>query len=419
MVPNGWNFKTLDELAIVERGKFSARPRNDPRYYGGSIPFVQTGDIASSKTYLTDYSQTLNEEGLKVSKLFPKNTILITIAANIGDTAITSFDVACPDSLVAIQPVAEKADTYWLKKILETRKTELDGQATQNAQKNINLQVLKPLNILTPPIEEQRKIAKILSTWDKAISTTERLIDNSKKQKKALMQQLLTGKKRLLDDSGKPFEAEWEDRKLEDISSLMTDYVANGSFQSLRENVNVTESKNYALYVRLVDLRAGLGHSEQKYVDKESFDFLKKSCLHGGELLMANIGANVGEVWQMPNVDLPATLAPNMLMTKFKSYIDSGYVYYFLASDFGQNRISKVIAGSGHPKINKTELKQVKVLLPPLNEQQKITKVLINADKEIELLEQQLADLKQEKKALMQQLLTGKRRVKVDDKEVA
>lgn len=121
----------------------------------------------------------------------------------------------------------------------------------------------------------------------------------------------------------------------------------------------------------------------------------------------------------MPNVDLPATLAPNMLMTKFKSYIDSGYVYYFLASDFGQNRISKVIAGSGHPKINKTELKQVKVLLPPLNEQQKITKVLINADKEIELLEQQLADLKQEKKALMQQLLTGKRRVKVDDKEVA
>ena len=145
MVPNGWNFKTLDELAIVERGKFSARPRNDPRYYGGSIPFVQTGDIASSKTYLTDYSQTLNEEGLKVSKLFPKNTILITIAANIGDTAITSFDVACPDSLVAIQPVAEKADTYWLKKILETRKTELDGQATQNAQKNINLQVLKPV----------------------------------------------------------------------------------------------------------------------------------------------------------------------------------------------------------------------------------------------------------------------------------
>ena len=263
-----------------------------------------------------------------------------------------------------------------------------------------------------PKLIEQRKIAKILSTWDKAISTTKRLIDNSKQQKKALMQQLLTGKKRLVDDSGKPFEGEWEDSKLEDISSLMTDYVANGSFQSLRENVNVTESKDYALYVRLVDLRAGLGHSEQKYVDKESFDFLKKSCLHGGELLMANIGANVGEVWQMPSVDLPATLAPNMLMTKFESYIDSSYVYYFLASDLGQNRVSKVIAGSGHPKINKTELKQVQVLLPPLNEQQKIVNVLINADKKIVLLEQQLADLIQEKKALMQQLLTGKRRVR-------
>lgn len=154
------------------------------RYFGGNIPFVQTGDIGAANTYLTCYSQTLNEDGLKVSKLFPKNSILITIAANIGDTAITTFDVACPDSVVAIQPFKDKADYFWLKMVLETCKDDLDSKSTQNAQKNINLQVLKPLLIRTPPLPEQKKIARILSTWDRAIEVAEKLLNNSRQQKK-------------------------------------------------------------------------------------------------------------------------------------------------------------------------------------------------------------------------------------------
>ncbi|MBD3585704.1 hypothetical protein HHX48_08165 [Salinimonas sp. HHU 13199] len=390
----------------------------------GAIGTIRTTDLCDEGTI--NY-QTIPYANLDVnefsSHILESGDLLITRSGSCGIPCIFEKQekpIVAGAFLIRFKLKGD-VDPSYLHSLLKYDVTQhhISKMASGGVQKNLTGTSLKKLKLQLPELLEQRKVAKILSTWDKAISAIERLIDNSKQQKKALMQQLLTGKKRLLDDSGMPFEGEWEDRKLEDISSLMTDYVANGSFQSLRENVNVTESKDYALYVRLVDLRAGLGHSEQKYVDKESFNFLKKSCLQGGELLMANIGANVGEVWQMPNVDLPATLAPNMLMTKFKSYIDSGYVFFFLASDFGQNRISKVIAGSGHPKINKTELKQVKVLLPPLKEQQKITKVLINAGKEIELLERQLADLKQEKKALMQQLLTGKRRVKIDDKEVA
>ena len=269
--------------------------------------------------------------------------------------------------------------------------------------------VIKKLYTLAiPSLEEQQKIASCLTIWDRSIKITEKQIENSKQQKKALMQQLLTGKKRLVNsETDKVFDGEWKDISLNDIASIMTDYVANGSFQALRENVNVENSTGHAFYVRLVDLRAGLGHSSQKYVDKASYEFLRKSSLSGGELLMANIGANVGEVWKMPEVGLPATLAPNMLMTKFKKNIDSDYVYYFLASKFGQIRVAKVIAGSGHPKINKTELKQVKILLPILREQQKIASVLTAADKEIEALEAKLIHLKQEKKALMQQLLVA------------
>lgn len=241
MVPKGWSEHTLDDLALVERGKFSVRPRNDPRYYGGDMPFVQTGDVTSSGTYLKSFSQTLNENGIGVSKVFPKNTILITIAANIGDTAITTFEVACPDSVVAIQPYKHVADVYWLKKYLETRKTDLDAQSTQNAQKNINLQVLKPLLILTPPYAEQKKIAQILLAWDKAISVTEKLLANSQQQKKALMQQLLTGKKRLLDENGERFSGEWRNSTLSMFcniakgKALSASDLEVGDFQLLQE----------------------------------------------------------------------------------------------------------------------------------------------------------------------------------------
>ena len=102
---NSWKIFRLEEIASVERGKFSVRPRNDPKYFGGHLPFIQTGDVSNANIFVKNYSQTLNYAGIEVSRVFPEGTILITIAANIGDTAITQFQVACPDSLVGINPV--------------------------------------------------------------------------------------------------------------------------------------------------------------------------------------------------------------------------------------------------------------------------------------------------------------------------
>ena len=104
-VPESWEVKQLGEIARIERGKFSHRPRNEPRFYGGAYPFVQTGDVSNCNGYVRSYTQTLNEEGLAISKMFPAGTILITIAANIGFTGILQFDSACPDSLIGISPL--------------------------------------------------------------------------------------------------------------------------------------------------------------------------------------------------------------------------------------------------------------------------------------------------------------------------
>ncbi|HDM8044634.1 TPA: restriction endonuclease subunit S [Vibrio campbellii] len=402
MVPNGWSIQKLEQIATVERGKFSARPRNDPKYFGGNIPFVQTGDIAAAKTYLQNYTQTLNEDGLKVSRLFPKDTILITIAANIGDTAITSFDVACPDSLVAIR-TNKDTDCFWLKLYLETCKDELDGKATQNAQKNINLQVLKPLEVLTPPYPEQRKIAQILSTWDRGIATTEKLIDASKQQKKALMQQLLTGKKRLVDpETGKAFQGDWEATT---ISQLITESRLTGTNGELAKKITVK------LYGR------GVTKKEEKRLGSESTKYYKRKA---GQFIYSKLDFLNGAFGIIPQsldgyestLDLPAfDFTPNVIPKWFIEFVSR--------DDFYTSNLGLANGGRKARRVNPKDLLQIKVRLPSIKEQQKISSVLTAADKEIKLLETKLAHLKLEKKSLMQQLLTGKRRVKVAETEAA
>ena len=121
VIPENWEVKPFQSLATIERGKFTARPRNDPKYYGGEIPFIQTGDVTNSRGWIKTYQQTLNPEGLKVSKLFPRGTLFFTIAANIGDVGFASFATACPDSLVSITP-ARGIDKHWLAHELGNRK---------------------------------------------------------------------------------------------------------------------------------------------------------------------------------------------------------------------------------------------------------------------------------------------------------
>ncbi len=411
MVPNGWSIKTLEDLAAVERGKFSARPRNDPKYYGGKIPFVQTGDIASAKTYLSSFSQTLNEGGLKVSRLFPKNSILITIAANIGDTAITSFEVACPDSLVGIQP-KQDVDCFWLNSFLETCKDELDGKATQNAQKNINLQVLKPLEILTPPYEEQRKIAQILSTWDKVIATTEKLIDTSKQQKKALMQQLLTGRKRLVNsETGKAFEGEWEEVKLSHFFDRVTE-----------------KNKGQSTNVVTISAQHGLIRQEEffkKSVASETLDnyFILRKGQFAYNKSYSN-GYPMGAIKRLNRYeDAVVTSLYICFELKNEKLASSCFMEQYFESGLLNRGLTKVAAegGRAHGLLNvkPSDFMALSIMVPKFDEQQKIASVLTAADKEIEVLEAKLAHFKQEKKALMQQLLTGKRRVKIEEMEVA
>ena len=167
---DSWKQTQLQDVATVERGKFSHRPRNLPEFFGGPYPFVQTGDIVASTGDLRGASQMLSDEGLKHSKSFPKSSILITIAANIGYTAITTQETWCPDSVVGIVP-RDGTNVRFLEYVLRTKQKYLENHvATQTAQKNINLHDLRPLRLDMPDPAIQKEIADQLYTLEMAVA---------------------------------------------------------------------------------------------------------------------------------------------------------------------------------------------------------------------------------------------------------
>ena len=198
-IPEGWEVVALSSVASVERGKFAHRPRNDPRFYGGQHPFIQTGDVAACDGLIDTYSQTLNEEGLAISRLFPSSTIVVTIAANIGATGIAAFDVAFPDSLVGIQ-TGPRIDTRFLELVLQTRKRALDRFAPESAQKNINLNTLKPLKIPLPDLVEQTRIAGCVWSIIMRLKSAYGHLESLTLLKTTLMSALLTGELRVTPD---------------------------------------------------------------------------------------------------------------------------------------------------------------------------------------------------------------------------
>lgn len=192
-MPESWRVSKLGEVAKIERGKFAHRPRNDPAFYGGDIPFIQTGDVTAANGYIRTYSQTLNEVGLSVSRMFPKGTIVITIAANIGYTGILEFDSAFPDSLIAISPF-ENVDSKYLNYYLSTQQPEMDRKAPQGTQKNINIEFLLPWPVIQPSKSEQVAIANILSACDSKLVALQKESALLDELFRAMLEELMTGR---------------------------------------------------------------------------------------------------------------------------------------------------------------------------------------------------------------------------------
>lgn len=391
---NTWGSVRLEDIATVERGKFSVRPRNDPRYYGGDIPFLQTGDVASATGVVKSYTQTLNREGLKVSKLFPAGTLLLTIAANIGDIAEVGFDFACPDSLVAIQP-NNGVDKSWLKYFLQTQKSHFESHATQNAQANINLQTIRPLMVPLPPLSEQIAISALLATWDAAIDKTVRLIAAKERRFKGLVQRLVVTPYRT--------KGYWKHLRIRDIAKRIQRRT-NGDVLPILTIASasgfVLQEEKYSRYMA--------GESVKNYILLRKGEF----AYNKGNSLRYQFGC----VFELK--DYEVALVPHVYVCfRLNEGIDPSYLGHLFEADYLKRQLGAIvktgIRNNGLLNIKPDEFMDVTVPIPPLAQQQHIAETLNTAKQEIDLLKNQAEAFRKQKRGLMQKLLTGVWRVRV------
>ncbi|EKP0305689.1 restriction endonuclease subunit S [Aeromonas veronii] len=319
-----------------------------------------------------------------------------------------------PDLMMRFCVDATKADPDYIEIKLKSTGVrqyyKSCAAGSSSSMVKINKAVVENTPLLLPPFPEQKKIAQILSTWDKAITTTEQLLANSQQQKKALMQQLLTGKKRLLDKNGVRFSGEWKDVPLHNIAEVIVSSVDKKTElnEIPVELCNYTDVYyNNQITRKIPFMKASATKSE-----------IEKYTLLQGDVIITKDSETPGDIAvpALVSEDLKgvvcgyhlAIVRPNieLLNGAFLNYLFSmqSTRYYFFTLATGATRFGLSVGG-----INRARFR-----VPDVAEQQKIAAVLSIADQGIAALQQKLDALKQEKKALMQQLLTGKRRVKVE-----
>ena len=227
----------------------------------------------------------------------------------------------------------------------------------------------EPASVLLDKIrqEKERLIKEKKIKRDKNASIIYRGEDNSYYEKI-----LATGEVKCIDEEV-PFEIPqgWEWCRLNEVATSVTDFVASGSFASLRENVKYYGTKEYALLVRTKDLSCNFSN-DLVYTDKHGYDFLSNSNLFGGELILPNIGASIGKVFIVPNLNMPMTLAPNSVMIRLDDECTKSWLYNVFSSPFGYDTLWSISSSTAQGKFNKTDFRKVLVPIPPIEEQNRI-----------------------------------------------
>lgn len=214
--------------------------------------------------------------------------------------------------------------------------------------------------------DTQRKVANILGDLDEKIRLNNEINKNLEEQAVLLFRSMFTqtdsfSDNQLIESDFDCIPLTYKVVKTGDLPLLITDYVANGSFASLKENVTLYQEKNYAYFIRNTDFKAD---SFGVFVDKHSYDFLAKSTLYGGEIIISNVG-DVGSVFLCPILDRPMTLGNNMIMLRSQQPELQYFLYVWFKWSYGQGLIQGIKGGSAQPKFNKTDFRNLPIMLPP------------------------------------------------------
>lgn len=384
IIPKEWEVKRICDFGQVITG--CTPPTNDADNYGSAYMFVGPVDITESK-YIKSTEKYLSEKGFSISRNMPKGSVLFTcIGSTIGKCAIADENLTSNQQINAVICNSNHNEEF-LYYELTNRSNKIRLIAGEQAVPIINKSTFENIRIVCPPLIEQERIVSVLSLWDTAIEKQSELIEKLKLRKRALMQQLLTGQKRLLGFSG-----EWKRIKAGDI-------FMSSSVRGKRSEVLLSATQEHGVIPRdQLEGRVTMptGNLESfKLVEVGDFVISLRS-FQGGIEYSEHRGI----------------VSPAYTVLKPVKEIDkSFYRFYFKSTDFIGHLAIAVIGIRDGKQISYEDFCFVKIPYPRIEEQKAISAILIQAEKEIELAKEKLSNLQSQKRGLMQQLLTGKIRI--------
>lgn len=399
MLPKTWQRSTLGEVARISSG--GTPDRGTAEYWGGDVPWVTTGEIQFNT--ITNTSEKITTKGLQNSsaKLFPPGTLLMAMygqGKTRGQVAKLGIEAATNQACAAIL-LNENNDPDFYFQYLSSQYEELRELGNAGTQKNLSGGILKGVAVPVPPYQEQCRIAHILSTWDQAIATTERLLANSQRKVNALLQQLLTNP---------AASGEWPMAPIGEIS----------------ERVQRRANEGEELPVLMISSGSGFVRQDEKYsrfmAGKSVENYV---ALDRGEFAYNKGNSKLYEFGCVfPLRSHERGLVPHVYVCfKLSKSQHAGFYEHLFRADYLHDQLGALVntgvRNNGLLNIRPADFLACEVPVPPLKEQQRIAEILAGATTWVELHERSLNLLKQEKAALMAQLLTGKRRVKLPEAE--
>ncbi|TMU24521.1 restriction endonuclease subunit S [Halomonas sp. ATBC28] len=397
-VPEGWKSDDFSgvEIEVIDGDRGKEYPSSDDLLEDGYCVFLSAKNVTKAG-FKFDNVQFISEE--KHRKLrkgeVRRGNLVLTTRGTVGQFAY--FDDSVPydvirinSGMVILETAQSELSSEFLYALCRSRLIgkQIEAAAFGSAQPALTVKVVKKLRVPVPPLPEQKKIAQILSTWDQAITVTECLLENSQQRKKGLMQQLLTGKKRLPGFVGK-----FNTTTLSDAAIIiMGTSPKSASYNSTGDGLPLLQ---------------GNADIEGRRSRPRVFTSEVTKCCQPGNILLS-VRAPVGSV---AISDHEACIGRGICAIEVKNGNDQGFLYQWML--WYEPRWASLSQGSTFESVNSADIKNLQIKLPETREQKVISEVLSAADRESELLVTRLNHLKKEKKALMQQLLTGKRRVRV------
>ncbi|WP_258110081.1 restriction endonuclease subunit S [Alicyclobacillus sp. SP_1] len=396
-IPPKWKLSPIEEVARTTSG--GTPSRSNPAFYtDGTIPWIKTGELG--RKFVSQTEEKITEEALKKSsaKLLPPKTVLVAMyGATIGKVAITAMEAATNQACCAIIPNEWQLDYEYLYYVLQHNERALVELGAGGAQPNISQQLVKRFSILLPTFDEQRKIATILTSVDDAIDATQRIIDHTEVVKRGLMQQLFTkgvGHKTFKQTEIGEIPAEWDVLTIGECCDILDNKRVP---LSQKERETMHGDIPYYGATKVVD-----------YIDKWLFD--------EDIVLIGEDGDHFKKFrsWSMTSLVRGKSWVNNHAhVMRAKSMVTNDWVYRFLE----HRDITPFLAiqGATRLKLTQDSLRRIPVAIPPIEEQNRITKTVSSIATRIAGEKKCLEQLKQTKQGLMQVLLTGKVRVNVDE----